>query len=167
MQANAAWFLLKKTKCRLPGSLSPLREENQPCSCPSPLSPSPLPTASSLDSGWSKTIVADRQMPQQIPAAKHLGKCFFFPKKSASGLAYDSQPPGFTSQTLPRTVKGPSTHWNWAVTGAGVFVGWCFEAPLATAHPGNYPPPPTSVGAVGLQECFQAALKTKNKCAKR
>lgn len=117
---NAAWFLLKKTKCRLPGPLSPLREENQPCSCPSP-----LPTAPSLDLGWSKTIVADLHTPQQIPAVKHLGKCCFFSKKkSASGLAYDSQPPGFTSQMLPRTVKGPSTHLNWAVTGAAVFVGW-------------------------------------------
>lgn len=68
------------------GSLSPLREENQPCSCPSPLSPSPLPTASSLDLGWSKTIVAHRHTPQQIPAVKHLGKCFFFPKKKPQGL---------------------------------------------------------------------------------
>lgn len=46
-----------------------------------PTQPIPLPTASSLDLGWSKTIVADRHTPQQIPAVKHLGKCFFFPNK--------------------------------------------------------------------------------------
>lgn len=38
----------------------------------SPLLPAP---------GWSKTIVAARHTPQQIPAVKHLGKCCFFTKK--------------------------------------------------------------------------------------
>lgn len=60
-------------------------------------------------------------------------------------------PPGSVARTFPRTIKGPSTRFNCAVTRAGGFVGGCqptehtrsFEARPAAARPvlaATYPP---------------------------